>query len=236
MYDKGNLISLLAPYSDGAEQLKQLCSHLDKVLPPRHHKGKEQPRLIMVCSSQSGEGKSFVAANLATTLALHTSKPVLLIDADLRNPTCHAFFGHQNEQGLSEYLRREKRLDHLLVQPRVGGLKLLPAGQGQYDSFKLLSSKRMAKLLTEIRNKCPQLQVIIDSAPADQVAEAKVLAKQMDGVLLVSNQQQSGHAALERQVATFGQEKLLGVVINHFTAPVSPFAGKAKGSYYGKAA
>ncbi len=92
------LVALSAPESLDAENFRALRA---QILFPKHW---EKPKTIMVTSAFSGEGKTFVAANLAVSLALGINEYVLLVDCDLRNPNLHEILGCSNVQGLPEYL------------------------------------------------------------------------------------------------------------------------------------
>ncbi len=242
-YDKGNLVSLLYPHSYEAEQFKQLTLNLENPRPEIKQLAQNllspgQAKVIMVTSARSGEGKSFVAANLATTIARNSNKPVLLIDCDLRSPSCHSYFGVRNTAGLCEYLSGSASLSEVLIKPRISKLTLLPAGLGDLNSFKLLSSRKMASFIKELRNKCPDLRIIIDTAPSTMVAEGKILKKLTDGIVLVTRQRHTNHEEIKELISLLGREKILGFVINHFSKPQIPFLSRESAShnYYRKSA
>jgi Mrp family chromosome partitioning ATPase len=118
-----NLISLLRPESFEAEQFKILRTNL---LFPASGK---KPRSIMVTSVAPDEGKSFVAANLAVSVATHVNWNVLLVDCDLRRPTVHRQFGFPEVPGLSDYLSNGMQLTSLLQRTAVEHLTILPGGR-----------------------------------------------------------------------------------------------------------
>jgi Mrp family chromosome partitioning ATPase len=117
-----NLVSLLDPQSYEAEQFKRLRTN---ILFPISGTA---PQSILVTSAVRAEGKSFVASNLAISIAMNVNKHVLLIDCDLRNPGIHRRFGFGNVRGLSEYLNDHTDLDRLLLRTHVEKLTILPGG------------------------------------------------------------------------------------------------------------
>jgi Mrp family chromosome partitioning ATPase len=114
-----DLVTLMNPQSFEAEQFKILRTNL---LFPESGK---TPRSVMVTSAVPGEGKSFVAANLAVSVARHVNWNVLLIDGDLRRPSIHKQFGFQNVSGLSNYLANGTDLEPLLLKTGIENLTIL---------------------------------------------------------------------------------------------------------------
>lgn len=118
-----NLVTLNDPLGFESEQFKILRTML---LFPQSG---ERARTIMVTSALPEEGKSFVAANLAVSLAQNINEYVLLIDGDIRHPTQHSIFGFHNVPGLSEHLSKGAQIPDLLLKTRVNKLSLLPGGR-----------------------------------------------------------------------------------------------------------
>jgi len=117
-----SLVTLFSPQSYEAEHFRMLRTSI--LYPPS---GK-LPRSILITSARQGEGKSFVAANLAISIAQNLSSSVLLIDCDLRKPTLHRLFGFGNVPGLTEYLSEPGAFQSLLQETNVDRLYILPAG------------------------------------------------------------------------------------------------------------
>ena len=95
-----------------AEQFRKLRTYLLR------HKISEFPKTIMVTSATSGEGKTFVAANLAIGIAHDLHAYALLVDCDLRNPMLARWFGLENGKGLSEYLMGDGKISEFFALPR----------------------------------------------------------------------------------------------------------------------
>ena len=117
-----NLVTLLKPQSYEAEQFKILRTNL--LFPVSG----AAPRSILVTGALPADGKSFVSANLAVSIAMNINKHVLLIDCDLRKPDLNRLFGLGNTAGLSDYLQNHKTLESLLVRTGIDKLTLLPSG------------------------------------------------------------------------------------------------------------
>ena len=133
------------------------------------------------------EGKTTVTSNLGIALA-EISEKVLLIDADVRSPRLHKLFDLNNTWGLSDLLsdtdHAEERPLETLVQPTAASnLYVLPAGPTTEQIFGLLHSDHMERLMARFRREFQY--VLLDAPPCLQVADARVLAKHADGVVLV---------------------------------------------------
>ncbi|MBD2690459.1 GumC family protein [Anabaena catenula] len=137
---------------------------------------------IVVTSSISKEGKSTVAANLATVIS-QLGRKVLLIDADLRVPTQHHFWQISNSPGLSEVLVAQVEYSNSIFRV-MDNLDVLPAGVRPPNPLALLDSKRMAALIEEFSSAYDF--VIIDTPPLLVGADAVTVSQMTDGMLLVA--------------------------------------------------
>ena len=170
----------------------------------------------MVTSTFPGEGKTFVTANLAVSIALGIDEYVLTVDCDLRRPNLHHLFGLSNFKGLHEYLKAEKELPDLLIKTKIDKLSMLTAGSLPSNPTELLSSARMEAFLKEVKDRYQDRFILIDSTPAQITAEANVLAKYVDGIILVIMAQKSRKEAIQKTVQYLGSDKILGVVFNGY--------------------
>jgi exopolysaccharide/PEP-CTERM locus tyrosine autokinase len=221
-----DLVALMNPQSFEAEQFKILRTNL---LFPESGK---MPRSVMVTSVGPDEGKSFVAANLAISVAQHVNWNVLLIDCDLRRPSVHRQFGFQNVTGLSDYLANGTDLEQLLLKTGIEKLTILPAGRPPDNPSELLSSERMAALLDEVASRYKDRLIILDSPPPKMTAESGALAKYVDGILVVVKYGSTPKNAATDLISKLGKNKILGAVINNFDAGSSRYHKKYYGGEY----
>jgi polysaccharide biosynthesis transport protein len=148
-----------------------------------HGRSQEAPRIILITSAQPAEGKSFIAVNLAISLA-GTDQPVLLVDADLRRSSCNQAFNLDPPKiGLSSVLAHGQAPGEAIVATDIPYLDFLPAGPRPPDPAALLASERARKLFAVLRER--YAWVVIDSPPVLTASDASVLSVQAEGVLLV---------------------------------------------------
>ena len=143
---------------------------------------KRPPASLLVTSAQGGEGKTTVAANLAISLA-QLGERVLLIDADLRRPNVHTFFGVPNSSGLVNYLTGNANWRMLLHVVAPAGLTLLPCGPVPPNPADLLSSESLGSLIREASREFKF--VLLDSPPILNLADSRIMATLVDAVVLV---------------------------------------------------
>ena len=192
------------------------------------------PRSILVTSVAQGDGKSFVSANLAVSVALSLNRHVLLIDCDLRKPFIHTMFGFRDVPGLTEYIVNGMALPSLLLRTKVERLTILPAGTPPQNPSELLSSKSMASLIQEVTRRYDDRLIILDSPPPALTAETAVLARQVDGILFVVKCGKTRMSDLQKIVEKMGKEKLLGSVVNHYEQSIVDYYGYRKYTQYGQ--
>ena len=217
------LVVITAPDSADAERFKLLRAQI------LFGKNRQSPRTILVASALPGEGKTFVAANLAASIALGIEEYVLLVDCDLRRPSLHGLLGYRNSEGLREHLTDGKALQDLIISTRIDKLSLLPAGHVPTNPAELLSSTMMEAFLEEVKGRYSDRLIVVDSTPCQAAAEAAVLAQHVDAIVLVVSADRTPRKAIQNAVHTLGKEKIIGVVFNGFTQ-----ASSHNQSYYPK--
>src|ERR1700736_128924 len=188
------------------EQFRTLRSRLYQL------RDKQPLRSVLVTSSLSGEGKTFVANNLAHALARQQNCRVLLIDADLRRPDLHRGFGAPNSPGLAEYLKGEATEVMIIQRGMPEYLCFTPGGNKVENPAELLANGRLKPLLQTIG---PVFDwVIVDSPPTLPVSDALTLAELCDGVLTVIRAAQTGFDSAQKSCHQLREKNLLGVALN----------------------
>lgn len=194
------------PYSPVSTSFEMLQTNLGFTVSDK------ELRVILVTSATPGEGKSFVAANLALAGA-HVGKRVLLVDADMRRPRQHRVWEIHNLLGLSNILAGQTQLKNAVqeVSPLV---KMLPAGKIPPNPVTLLDSQCMADLVEEASKDYDF--VIIDTPPLTAVTDPLIVGKYVDGLLLVVRPGKVEYSAVNAAKSLLTQAKLpiLGMVVN----------------------
>src|SRR5258706_1067536 len=188
------------------EQFRTLRSRLYQV------RDKQPLRSVLITSSLQGEGKTFVANNLAHALARQQNCRVLLIDADLRRPDLHSGFGASSSPGLAEYLKGEAAEMTVIQRGLPEYLCFIPGGSKPENPAELLANGRLKSLLQTIG---PVFDwVILDSPPTLPVSDALMLAELCDGVLTVIRAAQTGFDSAQKSCQQLREKNLLGVALN----------------------
>ncbi|MEY4750407.1 MAG: hypothetical protein RIQ60_2621 [Pseudomonadota bacterium] len=142
--------------------------------------------LIQVVSALPGEGKTFVAMNLAMSIAMEVDHSVLLVDADVLRPSVPERCGLDSAPGLLDVLSNPKLdLADVMLRTNVPKLSLLPAGTASLKSTELLASDAMARLLDELAAKYTDRIIVFDAPPLIPTTESRVLASRMGQVVMV---------------------------------------------------
>lgn len=176
--------------------------------------GGKPPRTILVVSAVSGEGKSFVSAGLAVSLARGLAEYALMIDCDLRRPSLASLFGQADEQGLADYLEYGEELPQLIRKTGMNKLSLIASGQPPANPSELLGSERLAAMVADVARRYSDRYIIFDSPPVLRAAETSVLARLVDGVVLVVREGRSRREDVRQALELVGPEKVVGVVYN----------------------
>ena len=236
-----NLVSELNPFSAIAEQYRKIRTNIE------FSSAEEKFNSLVVTSSNSSEGKTTTAANLAVVFAQAGNK-VLLVDADLRKPNVALSFKVPNVNGLSDYLveenlvddtfsniinegetlaQKKEKMESQLIETEIENLYLLPSGPTPPNPSELLRSMRMQKLVDRLTDLFDL--VIFDMPPVVPVTDAQIMATYVDGTILVVRERVTEMRTIleEKKLLDTVRAKIIGVVYN----------GKKKGNeayyYYG---
>jgi capsular exopolysaccharide synthesis family protein len=171
------------------------------------------PKVLLFTSACREEGKTATAINTAIVFAQMEAR-VLIIDADLRRPSCHKNLWLERTPGLTELLTGQRTLQQVIKQTLTDNLFVITAGAIPPDPVKLVGSNKMHEVIAELRNHFDH--VFIDSPPLTAVSDAVRLSTMTDGVLLVVKGQETTRDALQEACSrlNYAQAKVLGVVLN----------------------
>ena len=207
------LIVATNPKSSIAEAIKTIRTNL------QFSSVDDKVKSILVTSSFSGEGKSFVTANLAVAFAQAGTK-VLIVDCDLRRGRQHNIFHVENLEGLSNLLIDdvEKKYKHYIKKTRYENIYVLPMGIVPPNPSELLASDKN-KQLVEIQAKNYDL-VIYYGVPVGGLTDSIIMADLVDKIVIVSAYKQTPIELLnntKKNLEKFS-DKIAGVVLNKYPA------------------
>lgn len=202
------LIAYFQPHSPIAESFRIIRSRI------RLKRGDSLAKTIMVTSSMPQEGKSLTVANLAVVFAQANFKTII-VDANLRHPVLHEVFDVNNETGLGEVLSSpELPVEEYIQDTSVNNLRILTSGTALSDPSGQLGSERMEKIITELKRMAEI--VIFDSPPVLVFADAIVLSRRVDGVIVVIQAGKSKRHAINQTLLDLqnANADVLGSVFN----------------------
>ena len=212
---KRELIVQRTPKSPVAEVFRTLRTNIQFM------NSKKNMQTLLVTSTMPGEGKSWVAANLAITFA-QAGKKVLIIDADMRKGRQHVMFSVENKVGLSNFLSgidemgRNENLDIIkYVKPtEIQNLFLIPAGNVPPNPSELLASETTINMIENLKEKFDF--IIFDGTPALLVTDALIVARLVDSTVIVTEHNTTKKENLEKvkkDIENVGG-KIAGIILN----------------------
>ncbi|MGZ8410605.1 MAG: AAA family ATPase [Hyphomicrobium sp.] len=167
-----------------------------------------------IVSANKGDGKTVTAINLAVSFAMNVAKTVLLVDADLRSPRIHQYFGLKASPGLQDYLLADVPLSSCLVHPNIERLVILPAGAPLPASSEVLSSPKMVDLAKEAKARYPGRIIIYDLPPLLGSDDAIAFMQHVDCALLVVADGITPERDVLQAVNLLDGRELIGTVLN----------------------
>jgi protein-tyrosine kinase len=206
-----HLVSLVAPAGLEAEQYRALRHMVEQ----RHKDG--DMSVIAISSPGVGDGKTTTAINLAGALAQASDAAVLLVEADLRRPSIGRLLGFDDSHtvGLVDAILDPRLSLADIVQPRPPyNLSIVLAGQTPASPYEVLQSPRLGALLDEARQQYSY--IVMDTPPLAPVQDCRVVARWVDGIVLVVAADHTPRALLEAALDTLEPNKVLGLVFNGY--------------------
>lgn len=189
------------------------------------------PRSIMLTSSRPQEGKSSSSLSLASVLAA-TGKSVILVDADIRNPSLNRYLEMPNNKGLSHYLSGDDSLQEMIATLPQFGFSLMTAGKTPPNAAELLGSDRFSLLMETLLARYDH--VLVDSAPLLGLADAPLIARRVEGVLFTieANSTKNRVIATSLMRLRMSGAKLFGAIVTKVSAKNNAY-GYGYGYGYG---
>jgi tyrosine-protein kinase Etk/Wzc len=169
--DNTQVLAISKPKSIFAESVRSVRTNLNFIA------AEKASKIICITSEVAGEGKSFVAVNLSSTLSL-IDKKVVLIGADLRRSKLHKTFNVPNDNGLSTYLAHQTSLDDIILRSQQENLDFIVSGPVPPNPSELLHTERMKELIADLHLRYDI--IMIDTAPIGLVSDAIPLIRMSD--------------------------------------------------------
>jgi len=204
-----------------AEQFRIIRSNLQYILP------KVDKPVLLVTSSFSGEGKSFISTNLGSVLAI-SGKRTVILEFDIRKPKIMKGLGLHERKGITNYIVGSTNLNEILQPvPEVENLFVIPCGPVPPNPAEMLLHEKVEQLFHELRNQFDA--IIIDSAPVGLVSDAITLGRYADGTVYIVRHKYTMKKQIQMVDDIYRQSKLphLAIVINDISVQ------SGYGGYYG---
>jgi len=196
--------------------------------------GEGETKVILITSSVSGEGKSFISKNLAASFAL-ANKKTLLVHLDLRKPADFSHFGVESNEGLSSFLSGCSAFESIVLKTKFANLDLIPSGPIPPNPTELIDSAKAEEMFKSLRNQYDI--IIVDSPPVGLVADPLVLASFADHILFVVRYRTSRIRLIKQTLNDLTQKgiKKISIVANDVTLRTFGYGYYGYGYHYGYA-
>lgn len=223
-----NLAVFNKPKSGVAESFRALRSNIQFLFT---RSTKDKCKTIIVTSSVSGEGKTFISINMATVFALG-GKKTILVGLDLRKPKIFADFDVSNEKGVVNYLIGEENLEAIIQETKIPNLDVIIAGTVPPNPSELLISSATDELINSLKETYDY--IILDTPPIGLVSDAVELLKYADSTLYIVRQNYSQKGMLKMINEKYIKEEItnITIVLNDFTMKLR-YGGYGNGYGYG---
>ena len=167
-----------------------------------------------ITSASKGVGKTTTAINISVSIAMKHNHTVVLVDADLRSPTIHQFFGFKPKVGLSEYLTSDVSIEQILIHPGINNFTILPGNKHVETSSELLSSQKMSRLSEQLKSRYKSRIVIYDLPPVLVGDDVVAFAPNLDAILLVVEEGCTESDKLKRSIDLLEGVEIIGTILN----------------------
>jgi len=181
-------------------------------------------RTLAITSPVAGSGKTVVSINLAMSIAHQTGRTAMLVDFDLRRPKVGEYLGLSELPSLNEVLAGTAALPDALVNPGMPRLVVLPTTRAEAKPAELLASKKVAGLISELRQRYEDRIVLFDLPPLLAVDDAMAVLPHIDCALLVVGNGEVSQTEIKESLRHLGGVNLLGTVLNKAEAVRKKYA------------
>ncbi|MBS1525991.1 MAG: CpsD/CapB family tyrosine-protein kinase, partial [Bacteroidetes bacterium] len=230
--DNTQVLAVSRPKSIFAESVRSVRTNLNFIA------SEKKSKIICITSEVAGEGKSFIAVNLSSTLSL-IDKKIILIAADLRRSRLHKTFHMPNDRGLSNYLANQCTVDDVITQTGQPNLDILISGPVPPNPSELLHSERMKTLLEELKKRYDI--IMIDTAPVGLVSDSIPLIRMSDINIFVIRSGKSKYyaATVPQRIANEYHLDNTVIILNAYAEDLlhsryytTKFTGENTGTHY----
>lgn len=207
-----SLVTAYAPFSPQG----QVFSTLRSQLMLRWFDNEPARKALAVISAGRGEGRSYVAANLAVSFS-QLGQKTLLVDADMRNPSQHTLFGVENRNGLSSLLAGRAELQSAIQHiPGLPGLSVLTSGAMPPNPLELLARPLFPQLLAELAQQYDV--ILLDTPSTADYADAQTIAVRAGAAIIVArkNATRMWHVRGISDTVAHASATVIGTVLNDF--------------------
>lgn len=202
-------------------------SIIDKTFNPDNSVRGKYGNLVMVTSATPGEGKTFTALNLALSIALEQDRKILLVDADVVQPSISNMFNIKSALGITDYLvDNNLEFDRILHKTNIANMTLVLAGNPHYLTNELLASDNMKRLTSELATRYPDRIVLFDTPPLCHTTEASIMASLVGQVIVVVEEGETTDRRLKEALRLVSQHDDVSLLMNKCDST-------REGSYYG---
>ncbi|WP_027708431.1 XrtA-associated tyrosine autokinase [Zooshikella ganghwensis] len=209
------------------EQFRQIKRPLLNKAFGREDEQIKNGNLIMVTSSSPAEGKTFNAINLALSIALERDRNVVLVDADVINPSFNQALSVTTDVGLLDYLNNEVNdVADILYKTNIENLNIIPAGTAHHLTNELLASDSMSNLMSEMASRYSDRVIILDAPPLLHTTEAPILATLAGQIVMVVKEGVTKQQTVKDALSLLDPSMNIGLVLNKSRQ-------KQDGNYYG---
>ncbi|MFB0938382.1 MAG: polysaccharide biosynthesis tyrosine autokinase [Urechidicola sp.] len=225
-----NLSVFLKPKSTVAESFRALRSNIHFLF---DRKKINESKTVMITSSISGEGKTFVSINMATVFAL-SGKKTILVGLDLRKPKIFGDFDIDNDEGVVNYLIGQKTIEEIIIPSKIENLDIITSGNVPPNPSELIMNSANEELMEYLKKNYEY--IILDTPPVGLVADAFELVKYADVTLYVVRQgfTQKGMMKMINDKYAKKEVSNISIILNNFKIKSSYGYGHGYGYGYGQ--